>query len=179
MVSQKPVKNIYVEYILEVIRILDHFSQKTCQKSDALEIYIYLTPFNKVLPKIGAIDADNINTGINMKDQVCSGHESINEITVYREEDWFKVFIHEAIHSFRIDFPQEAQKEIHSIFAVKTQGNLFEGYTEFWAGMINMMFCSMILEKRGKFSNVMEIMGNLIHVEKMFGFFQVVKIAPE
>ena len=168
---------IYVIQMLKVIRMLTHFSHKSCTKSSSFTIYIYFTPFSKILPlKSLSIDADSINTGVNIKDRLCSPNEHLNEIIIYREEDWFKVFIHESIHSFRLDFQSNGKSEIMKIYKVKSEVNLFESYTEFWAEFINIMVCAILLEKHGKFANVIKIMTLMIHIEILFGFFQVVKL---
>ena len=40
------------------------------------------------------------------KFNINSGYASINEgtIVIFRKEEWFKVFIHESIHYFNLDF---------------------------------------------------------------------------
>jgi len=166
----------YVKYMLQVLFTLNHFSYKKCAKSKEFHIYLYMTPFKKLLPVDEVIGADNVNTGINKKDWNCSDHEEVNEIVIFREEDWFKVFIHESIHSFRLDFNDAATKEIQMLFPVKSDINLFEAYTEFWAKMLNMLFCSIFLEKRNNFDKVMEIMNLLISVDIKYSLFQVVKV---
>ena len=166
----------YVKYMLRVLFALNHFSHKKCAKSKEFHIYVYMTPFVKLLPVGEHIGADHVNTGVNKKDWKCSDHESVNEVVIFREEDWFKVFIHESIHSFRLDFNDAATKEIRSLFPVDSEVNLFEAYTEFWAKMLNMLFCSIFLEKRNHFDKVMEIMNLLIRVDIKYSFFQVVKV---
>lgn len=169
----------YMQHILQVLFVLNHFSHKTCMKSREFNIYLYMTPFMKVLPCCNkTIGADNVNTGVNIKDRVCSSShpEEMNEITIYREEDWFKVLIHESIHSFRLDFPHAAKEEIYTLFPVKSEVNLFEAYTEFWAEMLNMLFCAIAMERRSQFDKVIDIMNLMIQVEKRFSLFQAVKV---
>lgn len=166
----------YVKYILQVLFTLNHFSHKNCAKSKVFHIYLYMTPFVKLLPVDEHIGADHVNTGVNKKDWDCSNDEKVNEIVIFREEDWFKVFIHESIHSFRLDFNDAATKEIQMLFPVDSEVNLFEAYTEFWAKMLNMLFCSIFLEKRNNFDNVMKIMNLLIRVDIKYSLFQVVKV---
>lgn len=166
----------YVKYMLQILFTLNHFSHKKCAKSKEFHIYLYMTPFVKLLPVDEHIGADHVNTGVNKKDWDCSDNEEVNEIVIFREEDWFKVFIHESIHSFRLDFNDAATKEIHMLFPVDSEVNLFEAYTEFWAKMLNMLFCSIFLEKRNNFDKVMEIMNLLISVDIKYSLFQVVKV---
>jgi hypothetical protein len=167
----------YMRLIMTVLYTLDHFSSKDCLKSKDLDIYLFMTPFPKRIPTKGVIGAESVNTGVNTKDVTCSSthHETTNEIIIYRKEDWFKVLIHECIHSFRLDFPQDG-KELLELFRVDSEVNLFEAYTEFWAEMINMMFCAICLETHQNVENVLEIMNVMIQVERRFTLFQAVKI---
>jgi hypothetical protein len=176
---ESPVRKKYDEYaqlILRVLFTLNHFSHKNCAKSKEFHIYIYMTPFMKFLPLTEVIGASSVNTGVNKKDWKCSNHEEVNEIVIFRKEDWFKVLIHESIHSFRLDFTHAAKKEIRDLFPVNSEVNLFEAYTEFWAKMINMLICSIFLEKRNNFDKVMEIMNLLIQTDIKFSLFQVIKV---
>jgi len=165
----------YVLYMLNVICVLDKFSRPKCLKSKDFHVYVYLTPFAKVLTE-SVIGVEHINTGINVKTMNCSDehHENINEITIYREEDWFKVFIHEAIHSFRLDFNETGKMHLKKTFPIATEFNLFEAYTEFWAEMINIMYCA-ITQEDG-FDNVMKTMNDMIQIERRFSLYQAMKI---
>ena len=109
---------------------------------ESLNIYIYLTPFKKELPEnksevIGPIHA---NTGYTYR---C---EKKNEIVIYRQEEWFKVFIHETMHTFGNDFEAELRDVddmvIKKIFSLP-QGvdiRLSETYSEIWARIMNVAF---------------------------------------
>lgn len=165
----------YVLYMLNVLCVLDKFSRGECLKSKDFHIYVYLTPFAKTLTN-SVIGVDHINTGINVKTVDCSDeyHENINEITIYREEDWFKVFIHEAIHSFRLDFSENGKQYLKELFPIATEFNLFEAYTEFWAEIINMLYCAITIENG--FDNVMRTMDNMIQIERRFSLYQAMKI---
>jgi hypothetical protein len=71
----------------------------------------------------------------------------------------------------------EANKCILSIFKVNSTVNLFESYTEFWAEIINALFCSFFSLKDK--TNVNEFLSTsefLINFERTYSFFQLVKI---
>ena len=165
----------YIDYMLNVLCVLNRFSQHECLKSKDFHIYLYLTPFPKILSD-SVIGVDHINTGINVKTANCSDkhHDSINEITIYREEDWFKVFIHEAIHSFRLDFSETGEEHLKHMFPVETEYNLYEAYTEFWAEIINMMYCAITMEDG--FDNVMDLLNKMIQIERRFSLYQTIKV---
>jgi hypothetical protein len=111
---------------------------------ESLNIYIYLTPFKKELPEnksevIGPIHA---NTGYTYR---C---EKKNEIVIYRQEEWFKVFIHETMHTFGNDFETDFDHDhidnafIKKIFSLPkgVDIRLSETYSEIWARIMNVAF---------------------------------------
>lgn len=165
----------YVLLMLNVLWVLHKFSNKSCLRSKDFHIYIYFTHFAKILTE-GVIGAENINTGVNLKTAACSTnhHENINEIAIYRKEDWFKVFIHEAIHSFRLDFSENGKNDLKMLFPIATDFNLFEAYTEFWAEILNMKYCAMVIDPR--FEKVIESMNMMIQIERRFSLYQAMKV---
>jgi hypothetical protein len=66
------------------------------------------------------------------------------EIVIYRKEEWFKVFLHETIHHFSVDFSHMDQRVVKErilrIFNVDSEVNLYESYTEWWAEIFNIVF---------------------------------------
>ena len=111
---------------------------------ESLNIYIYLTPFKKELPEnksevIGPIHA---NTGYTYR---C---EKKNEIVIYRQEEWFKVFIHETMHTFGNDFETDFDHDhidnafIKKIFSLPQdiEIRMSETYSELWARIMNVAF---------------------------------------
>ena len=114
------------------------FADKKC--SQKLNIYLILLPDKKQLPQINGepIDREHINTAFTYS---CKEN---NEIHIFREEEWFKVFIHETFHSLGLDFSQfnysNTNKQILSIFNVVADVRIFETYCEIWAEICNNMF---------------------------------------
>ena len=92
-------------------------------------------------------------------------------IFIYREEEWFKVLIHETFHSYSLDFCSNdalailAQNNIQNKFLrVKNKElRIFETYCETMAEMLNLIF------------SYKNINANL-HVERQFSIFQMVKV---
>jgi hypothetical protein len=93
--------------------------------------------------------------------------------------------MHESFHNFALDFSdmnvEECTQNILSIFKVKSDVNLFEAYTEFWAEIMNAAFCSFYLSKKKdgtETSNAAEFLTNFdffINFERTYKFFQMVK----
>ena len=157
---------------------------------ESLDIYIYLTPFKKELPenKSEVIGPVNANTGYTYR---C---EKKNEIVIYREEEWFKVLIHETMHTFGNDFDTGITGDDHDTTTTMTttymktlfslpQGvsiRLSETYSEIWARIMNVAFQTYFknppsLESR----NAKQFKKNFefyLHLEGVFSLYQCIKI---
>jgi hypothetical protein len=152
--------------------ILNHYASKKC--ANTLNVYFYFTSLQKSLPSsnIHILDETNVNTAFTTTCPVDS------EIIVFRKEEWFKVFIHETFHNFGLDFSGMNNDNITNcildIFKVNSQVNAYEAYTEFWAEIINVIFCSYYSSKTNAIflSNFEKYM----KLEIMYSFFQLTKV---
>lgn len=124
---------------------VDKFIDSNCSKK--MDIYIYKTQLKKHLP-------DNSNKSVNLN--IILGVENVNtafttscknntEIHLFREEEWFKVLIHESMHCLGLDFSEMKGDKTYNnllkqIFCIKTDFLLYEAYCEFYAEIISTMF---------------------------------------
>ena len=175
---------VYQHYAYKVfiwLSIVSRMSDIEC--SEKLDIYFYMTPFKKQRPLSGStgtgsrddiLSAIHVNTGLTRN---CERH---GEIVVYRTEEWFKVFVHESIHNFNIDFIdldlRDANESLRRSFCIP-HGDilLFEAYTETWARIINTMieiYFSGSKNDRSHFTRV--VREKLIH-NSFFYLYQLVK----
>lgn len=168
------VYNRYVETIAMWLYILNLYSPKECAKS--IVIYLYLTSLEKKLPNsnIYVLDENNVNTAFTT---TCPAD---SEIVIFRKEEWFKVLIHETFHNFGLDFSIMNAELINScilnIFNVNSQVNAYEAYTEFWAEIINALFCSFFsLKNKLNFDEFLSNAEFYINFERTFSFFQLAK----
>ena len=168
------VYNRYIESIAMWLYILNIYASKECAKT--INVYLYFTSLLKQLPtsNIYVLGENNVNTAFTT---TCP---SDSEIVVFRKEEWFKVLIHETFHNFGLDFSMMNNEAVNncilSIFPVHSQVNSYESYTEFWAEIINGLFCS-FFELKNK-SNINEFLSSAelyINFERIFSFFQMVK----
>jgi hypothetical protein len=154
--------------------VLNEYSSKSCSKT--LVIYLYFTSLEKRLPNsnIDILDEHNVNTAFTSTCPVDS------EIVIFRKEEWFKVLIHESFHNFALDFSDmstyECTKDVLSIFPVNSEVNLFESYTEFWARIMNVLFCSYMHTQKNNIDEFLKYTEMLINFERLYAFFQMVKI---
>jgi hypothetical protein len=167
--------NKYVDSIIMWLYILNLYSSKQC--SNSLVIYFYFTSLEKKLPEsnIYILDEKHVNTAFTT---TCPKD---SEIVIFRHEEWFKVFIHETFHNFGLDFSDMNNDNCHahllSIFKVNSFVNSYEAYTEFWAEIINSLFCSFYSLKDK--NNKHEFLSNaefFINFERCYSFFQLVKV---
>jgi len=160
--------------IIQLLFFISNFI--TNRKLRTLEINIILTKLKKELPTNPneILDSYHINTGVTWP---C---KSEGEILVYREEEWFKVLIHELFHSMCFDFSQLninklIKDKITKMFFIKNSYfSVTETYCEFWANIINSILMSYnITDNFNDFLYQFEIFNTF---EKYFSIFQSIKV---
>jgi hypothetical protein len=167
--------NNYVDHMLVWLYIVNEYASQEC--SNKLTVFVYHTSLTKKIPNtsIEILNENNVNTAFT------SSCNKNSEIVVFRREEWFKVFIHETFHNFVLDFSDmnntECNSKILSIFPVASKVNLFEAYTEFWARIINVLFCSYFNTKnKNNIDNLLSNAEYFMRLESTYSFFQMVKI---
>jgi hypothetical protein len=128
----------YLQKIFVWLFIANQYSSKKC--SHVLMVYIYLTPMQKKMPESKSVEIGrtHANTAFTTS---CT---KTTEIHLYREEEWFKVFIHETFHSLGLDFStmdssgaDRAIKNIYGLNPALGDVRLYESYSELWAEFIH------------------------------------------
>ena len=176
-ITQKQ-KDYYTQYVKMMyiwLHICGKYAEQTCTES--LNVFIYPTPFTKNLPTSPAtiIGPEHINTAFTM---ACAKN---GQIIIFREEEWFKVFIHETFHSYGLDFATkdhgELKNVLRGIFPINSDFDVYEAYTETWARIINCAFSS--FNALGVDKNQNEFLSNLsfcLEIERMFALYQSIKM---
>jgi hypothetical protein len=112
-----------------------------------IEVVFAFTSVQKHLPTHGLIGPSTLNTGYTIG----------NQIVVYREEEWLKVFIHECIHLFDYDAELRDKSELlYTLFPISRTIHLNESYCEIWARILNCCLISVL-----QMVNVLHYMGIL------------------
>jgi len=168
----------YMKLMYIWLYVCDKYAEKKCAKE--ININIYLTPFKKTLPSIKTtiISAEHVNTAFTY----CCAPEG--EITIFRAEEWFKVFLHESFHAYNLDFglaPDSTalRKVIESHFHIKSDFNANEAYTETWARIINCAlysFCALSDKKEKKEETFLMYTDFCLQLERLFSLYQMNKI---
>ena len=167
----------YIRNIYLWLKISTLYSNNKCGKE--VKIYIHFINSEKYLPteKFMVLDAINANTA------VTTGCQEKGEILIYRKEEWFKVLIHETFHLLGLDFCDmdcsKINKHISEIFPINSEWNIFEAYTEFWATVMNCIFCSYFAVE-DEVDNVEEkfilYADFFIQFERIFSLYQCSKV---
>ena len=165
--------NNCVNKIFVILEFLSQFSEKNCGKR--LTLFFYFTEFKKRLPEdqTKVLGPYEVNTGFTKQ---CAVN---NEVVIYRKEEWFKVLIHELMHSFGLEFrpSYNIRNKMKENFNIKSKFLIEESYAEVWARIINCIFCSYfsLKNKRSK-SNFLLNVKFTMELERGFSLFQCGKI---
>jgi hypothetical protein len=167
--------DIYIEQVLVIIKMLFKYKKINCSKD--LTISIYLTPFKKILPNANnaILNSYNVNSGFTTNCSIKS------EIVIIRNEEWFKVLIHELFHNINLDFSdmnlQNINIKIKQIFPINSEFNIYEAYTEFWAKILNILIIGfLMLENKNDFKTFYNTTDFFIKIERSFSLYQLNKI---
>lgn len=127
----------YVEYLLLWFKLMNAIANKENNKH--LTVTIYATPYKKVFPH----DSSSPLTSKHINSAFTYPCRESGLILIYREEEWFKVLLHESIHSFCLDFSLMDQDVIRDAFRVNNIVGAYvsepaysETYTELWAELL-------------------------------------------
>jgi hypothetical protein len=174
------IKKSHITLLFTWLCICIKYAQQKCAKE--LNIHIYLTPFKKTLPttKSTVLSAEHVNTAFTY----CC--KPVGDITIFRAEEWFKVFLHESFHAYNLDFGLAAEstvlrKLMDSAFPIKSDYNINEAYTETWARIINCaLFSFATLQTHEKTLAQVETfrvyMDFSLQLERLFSLYQMNKI---
>ena len=155
-----------------------HYSRQVC--SQTMDIYMYLTDLKKTLPENAAdcLTMNHVNTAFTVP---CP--KGSNEIYIFRCEEWFKVFIHETLHSFGLDFALAREPEMatmfQSIFPIDSDFEFTETYAEIWGEVINLLFVSIHESSSDPVLNTNQLFKAIetdLNREQLMSIFQMVKI---
>ena len=169
-----PHKKIQKKFLIIIRRIIFMMVLSNTYKS--LNIFIYDTPFKKKFScnnhtKCGHLSHNNVNSGLSY----------LNNVIIFRREEYLKLLIHELIHALDIDYKYETKKDqetIFDIFSVNSKNLLInESYVETWAIIINVF---LVLYEKKYFGKINEknidLFKKYINKELLHGIEQCSKL---
>jgi hypothetical protein len=157
------------------LKMVSSYTRSRCSRT--LKVNCYMTPLKKILPNspFTVLSSNHANTAVTTS---CTAD---GEICLYRKEEIFKVFIHETFHVLGLDFSSMSNtllnSKVHLIFPISSSYNLYEGYTEFWATIMNCVFTAYYMSKDSRDPNEFYLYAEYcIAFEQFFSLFQCVKV---
>lgn len=169
----KSTLNRHCKRIFMWLYVCSHFAPLKC--SQKVQINIFFTNKTKLLPETRSpLKQNHANTAFTTS---CSVETEIN---IFREEEWFKVLIHETFHCFGLDFSEmdktRTNAQILTMFHVQSDVRLFETYCEVWAETINVMFISFFSTRNLDISKMLTKTEKMLYYERKFSLLQCAKI---
>jgi len=160
------------------LSIIFQYASANCARE--LDIFLYMTKETKRLPQspTGIIDREHVNTAF-----TTSCQPKI-EIHIFREEEWFKVFIHESFHCFGLDFSgmtgtsELGDRVIKDYYHLKGGIDLriYEAYTETWAEILYLFIYGFLQSKKRTWETVFRHFAKSLKIEQAFSIFQCCKV---
>jgi hypothetical protein len=163
------------------LTLCSQFAPPECSRN--LDVYLYLLQDKKVLPcrKHQHLDVQHVNSAFTRR-----GCDEFSEINIFREEEWFKVLIHETFHNHGLDFSLHfdaydalVQQELRRCFpALHSNVLLFESYCEFWAETLHTLFLAAAAAAAGSAEkgSAWKKAQQLFLQERQFAALQCVKV---
>lgn len=193
----------FIQRCIQVIHTLSEFAPKHCLQPP-IHIYIYLTHAQKTIrhsedivvtlstPPI-TIGEENVNTAFTTS---CDSPYTINqnkpskeietqppkEIILFRQEEVFKVLIHELFHTLGIDFSnnqsqtQQTAQMLRQFLNINISDlKLFETYTESWICILNTI-CLSVWDHDQSQHEIERQIQTRFQKERIFSLWQASKV---
>ena len=161
----------YIPWIIHWFSLCYVYSEKKCQHP--VRVHLYLTPFEKKLPTTKEILGEpHVNTAFTWH---CKPN---NKIVLYRNEEWFKVLIHESFHYFSFeDFKRSDENRLKACFPLTVDLEVGEAYGEFWARVLTCFYRAYFIEKEfSRQSSVLTHFYRMMYIERIYSCYQAIKV---
>lgn len=162
--------------ILLVLALLDDVARSSC--SSELHVHIIYTPFKKTMNDVVfQLEQQHVNSAYTYS---CTRN---NDIVIYREEEWFKVFIHECFHALGLDFSTMNQDGVQASLKTMFKGldprisnvRAYEAYAETWAEWLNLVL-QVFLERHQRANAFVQELRRRVFYEKAWTAYQCMKV---
>ena len=152
--STTPTPQQFLQRIQLAVQLLTHYSPPPCHHSP-LHLYIYLTKARKNIPvhPDQILDENHANTAFTTSCNLTATPQTQEPkyIILFREEEVFKVLLHELFHALGLDFSHDSmatQKTatfIREHFGITLPDiRLFETYCETWATILHCLILAFL-----------------------------------
>ncbi len=109
---------------------------RDCVTSRHCTVRVYWTSLRKTFGAETVLGPSNVNTAFAYACPRARG-----SIVLFRREEWFKVFVHETLHTWGVDRHAVTTAATRAAFGLPARANVLvsEAYTEWWAEVINVL----------------------------------------
>lgn len=142
-----------------------------------LTINIIFSDHKKMKPsEYQTFEAAHVNTAYTYACQTKTN------IIIFRQEEWFKVLIHETFHSLGLDFVcmdnSLIEAKVATFFPIKKHDiRVYETYCEIWAEIINVIFVAFFgTRDKQNYQLMVRKMNKMLSYEVHFSLFQLNKV---
>lgn len=120
------------------------YDQKEIKEDRPINMYLVLSPLKKQLIdekfiKTNTIDVKNVNSGYT--DFI------VNEIFIWREEEFEKVIFHEMVHYMDLDVRNMAFSDKDLPHDINGPKSYYEAFTDIWANIYHLIYLSLLTKK--------------------------------
>tara|TARA_B100000795_G_scaffold166921_1_gene125604 strand:+ start:2311 stop:3528 length:1218 start_codon:yes stop_codon:yes gene_type:complete len=165
----------HVIYVKKIVILLHFLLSFFVPHISSLKISLCFSNERKMIPEV----KKKILTSLHVNTAVTFSCKKDGEILLYRKEEWYKVLIHELMHSLCFDFAKlklsfSIKNLLKEMFKINSNFNITEAYSEFWANI----FHTAIISSNG-LQNEDEFILNfkiLNEFEKYFSIFSCIKV---
>lgn len=165
-------------YLKKIIILLHFLLSFFVPQISSLKISLCFTDKKKLLPEVKkqTLSKEHINTALTF---AC---KKDGEILLYRKEEWYKVLIHELMHSLCFDFAllnmnNSIKNSLKSMFRVNSDFHITETYSEFWANIFHTSIISFFsLSNKNDFDDFILNFRILNEFEKYYSIFSCIKV---
>jgi len=186
LMSHKQIQEKIIHILKKVflwLHIVCSYLPKTQKCSNLVEIFLFLTEHQKNLPTHHDIPVDVIHANTAFTTGCIAENTSI---CVFREEEWFKVLMHETCHTLGLDFiaidHPSVNTKIRKTFPIAVDDiRVYEVYAEMWAEIMNVLFVVYEMDppaRKGRLPMIRWIatLENAFLLEQTFSLFQANKL---
>lgn len=186
LMSHKQIQEKVIHILKKVylwLHVVCSYLQKTQTCSHLVEIYLFLTEHQKNLPNHRDMYIDVIHANTAFTTGCIAENTSI---CVFREEEWFKVLMHETFHTLGLDFiaidHPSINARIRKTFPIAIEDiRVYEVYAEMWAEIMNVLFLVYEMDppaRKGRLPMIRWIatLEKAFLLERTFSLFQANKV---
>lgn len=139
----------FIRFVIFYVDMLRSILASMSRNTFITNVKVFLTPAKKVMPKDrrSPLTAVHVNSGVTT--HMFGSHEK--SVVVYREEEVFKVLMHELVHAYELDMiymPPSAESSIAPFFNLQgTTLRINESLTDTLACLYNVAMYALISRK--------------------------------